>query len=157
MANTYSQSYFHLIFAVKYRQALIMPEWKDKLEQYITGIVQNHSHKLLAIGSMPDHIHIIIGYNLNHLVPNLVEEIKTSSNSWIKREKLSKFNFEWQNGYGAFTFSHSSLDREIKYVMNQSEHHRKKTLKKEYIELLEKNEVVFNQDYLFEFFDDIYS
>ena len=84
MANTYTQCYFHLVFAVKNRDALIRKEWKDELEKYITGIVQNHRHKMLAIGSMPDHIHILIGYNLNHLIPDLVEEIKTSSNSWIK-------------------------------------------------------------------------
>ena len=110
MANTYSQSYFHLVFAVKNRNALIKKDWKDELEKYITGIIQNHGHKLLAIGSMPDHIHIFIGYNLNHLIPNLVEEIKTSSSSWIKEKKLSKFKFDWQKGYGAFTYSHSQID-----------------------------------------------
>ena len=94
MANTYTQSYFHLIFTPKNRDALIKKSWKVDLEKYITGIVQNHKHKLLAIGSMPDHIHIFIGYNLNHLIPDLVEEIKTSSNKWIKQNKLSKFHFE---------------------------------------------------------------
>jgi REP element-mobilizing transposase RayT len=156
MANTYSQSYFHLIFAVRNREALIMPEWKDSLEKYITGIIQNHNHKLLAIYAMPDHLHSIIGYNLNHLIPDLVEEIKTSSNSWIKRERLSKFRFEWQKGYGAFTFSHSSLDAEIKYVLSQQEHHKKESLESEYIEMLESNNIIFNHKYLFEFFDDIY-
>jgi len=113
MANTYTQSYFHLVFAVRNREALIKKEWKNELEMYITGIVQNHRHKLLAIGSMPDHIHIFLGYNLNHLIPDLVEEIKTSSNDWIKQKKLSGFKFEWQKGYGAFTHSHSQLDQVI--------------------------------------------
>ena len=98
MANTYTQSYFHLVFAVKNREALIQKRWKDDLEMYITGIMQNHKHKLLAIGCMPDHIHIFIGYNLNHLIPELVEEIKTSSNAWIKENKLSKYKFECQKG-----------------------------------------------------------
>ncbi|HNS18730.1 MAG TPA: transposase [Bacteroidales bacterium] len=89
MANTYTQSYFHLVFAVKNREALIMKQWKNELEMYITGIVQNHKHKLLAINSMPDHIHIFIGYNVNHLIPDLVEEIKTSSNAWIKQMKYT--------------------------------------------------------------------
>jgi putative transposase len=80
------------------------------LEMYITGIIQNHRHKMLAIGSLPDHLHILIGYNLNQLIPDLVEEIKTSSNSWIKGKRLSKFKFEWQKGYGAFTHSHSQID-----------------------------------------------
>ncbi len=105
MANTYTQSYFHLVFAVKQREALIKKSWKNELEMYITGIVQNRKHKLLAIGSMPDHIHIFIGYYLNELIPDLVEKIKTSSNLWIKEKKLSKFNFDWQKGYGAFTHS----------------------------------------------------
>jgi putative transposase len=94
MANTYTQCYFHLVFAVKNRDALIKKEWKDGLEMYITGIVQNHRHKMLAIGAMPDHIHILIGYNVNQLIPDLVEEIKISSNLWTKGEKLSKFKFE---------------------------------------------------------------
>jgi len=98
MANTYTKCYFHLVFAVKNRDALIKKTWKDELGKYITGIVQNHRHKMLAIGSMPDHLHILIGYNLNQLIPDLVEEIKTSSNSWIKGKRLSKFKFEWQKG-----------------------------------------------------------
>jgi len=155
MANTYPQCYFHLVFAVKNRYALIRKEWKDELEMYITGIVQNHRHKMLAIGSMPDHLHILIGYNLNQLIPDLVEEIKTSSNSWIKGKRLSKFKFEWQNGYGAFTHSHSQIDTVVKYILLQEEHHRKKPFKEEYLEILEKNNVEFKEEYLFEFFSDI--
>ena len=155
MANTYTQCYFHLVFAVKNRDALIKKEWKDELEMYITGIVQNHRHKMLAIGAMPDHIHFLIGYNVNQLIPDLVEEVKTSSNSWIKGERLSKFRFEWQKGYGAFTHSRSQIDTVIKYILNQKEHHKKKRFKEEYLELLKTNNVEFNQKYLFEFFSDI--
>ena len=155
MANTYTQCYFHLVFAVKNRDALIKKEWKDELGKYITGIVQNHRHKMLAIGSMPDHLHILIGYNLNQLIPDLVEEIKTSSNSWIKGKRLSKFKFEWQKGYGVFTHSHSQIDTIVKYILLQEEHHRKKPFKEEYLEILEKNNVEFKEEYLFEFFSDI--
>ena len=155
MANTYSQSYFHLVFAVKNRNALIMKGWKGELEKYITGIIQNHGHKLIAIGSMPDHIHIFIGYNLNHLIPNLVEEIKTSSSAWIKEKQLSKFKFTWQKGYGAFTYSHSQIDVVAKYVINQEEHHRRKSFKEEYLEMLRKFEVEFKDEYIFHFFDDV--
>ena len=153
MANTYSQSYFHLIFSPKNRQALIQKTWKDELEKYITGIIQNNKHKLLAIGSMPDHIHIFIGYNLNHRISDLVEEIKTSSNKWIKDNELTKFKFEWQKGYGAFTHSHSQIDAIIKYVLNQEQHHMKRTFKEEYLEILKKNDIKYNEDYLFDFFD----
>ena len=155
MANTYTQCYFHLVFAVKNRDALIKKEWKDEMEMYITGIVQNRRHKMLAIGSMSDHIHILIGYNVNELIPDLVEEIKTSSNAWIKEKRLSKFKFEWQKGYGAFTYSHSQIDKVIKYILSQERHHKKKSFKEEYLEMLEKNEIIYGNEYLFEFFTDI--
>ena len=93
---------------------------------------------------------------MNKLIPDLLEEIKTSSNSWIKGERLSEFKFEWQKGYGAFTHSQSQIDAVVKYILTQREHHKKKTFKEEYLEILEKNNVEFNQEYLFDFFKDIY-
>ncbi len=155
MANTYSQSYFHLVFSVKNRNALIKKEWKNDLEKYITGIIQKLGHKLLSINTMPDHIHIFIGYNLNHLIPDLVEEIKTSSNAWIKQNNLSKFRFGWQKGYGAFTNSHSQVNGVVKYILNQEQHHMKTTFKTDYLEMLRKNDIKFSDDYVFDFFDDI--
>lgn len=157
MADTFTQCYFHLIFSPKNREALIKKEWRDELEKYITGIIQNHKHKLLAIGSMPDHIHIFIGYNVNHLIPNLVEEIKTSSNAWIKKEKKSKFKFDWQYGYGAFTHSKSQVDAVAKYVLSQEQHHKKRSFKDEYLDILRKNDIEFKDEYVFDFFEDIES
>ena len=156
MANTYTQCYFHLVFAVKNRNALIRKEWKNEMGMYTTGIVQNHRHKMLAIASMPDHIHILIGYNVNQLIPDLVEEIKTSTNAWIKDKRLSKFKFEWQKGYGAFTHSRSQIDTVVKYILSQEDHHKKQPFREEYLEMLEKNDVAFNQEYLFELFSNIY-
>lgn len=153
MANTYTQLHVHLVFATKNREATIKKEWKNELEKYITGIIQNHKHKLLAIGSMPDHIHIFIGYNVNQLIPDLVENIKTSSNKWIKDNNLSKFKFEWQKGYGAFSHSHSQVKAVVEYVLNQEEHHEKRTFREEYMEILHKNEIEFKDEYVFEFFD----
>ncbi len=112
---------------------------------------------MLAIGAMPDHIHILIGYNVNQLIPDLVEEIKTSSNSWIKGGKLSKFKFEWQKGYGAFTYSRSQIDIVAKYILTQEEHHKTKPFREEYLEMLVKNNIEFKEEYLFEFFSDIYN
>ncbi len=154
MGNTYVKAYFHLVFAVQNRQALIQKQWKNNLEKYITGVIQNHHHKLIAIGSMPDHLHIFIGYNLNQTIPDLVEDIKTSSNQWIKRERLSYNKFNWQKGYGAFTHSHSQLDDVAKYVLNQERHHYKKTFEEEYLEMLEKFEISYKTQYLFDFFND---
>ena len=146
--------YIHLVFSPKNRQALIQKEWKSDLEKYITGIVQNNNHKMLAIGAMHDHIHIFIGYNVNQLIPTLVENIKTSSNAWIKDNKLSKFKFDWQKGYGAFSHSRAQLDTVVKYILNQEQHHKNKTFRSEYLEILEKNEIEFNREYLFDFFDE---
>ena len=143
MAGTYRQCYVHLVFAIRNREALIKKEWKNELEMYISGIVQNHQHKLLAISAMPDHIHIFIGYNPNFLIPDLVEEIKTSSNAWIKQQKLTRYKFSWQNGYGAFTHSHAQLGTVVNYIVNQENHHQKKTFREEYIDFLNKNNWLF--------------
>ena len=153
MANTYTQAYFHLVFSPKNREALIGRKWQNELEKYITGIVNNHKHKLLSIGLMPDHIHILIGYNINHLIPDLVEEIKTSSNAWIRQNKLCKNKFEWQKGYGAFTHSKAQIDTVIKYILNQEEHHSRETFKEEYLKILQQNDVKYNDMYLFDFFE----
>jgi putative transposase len=155
MANTYTQCYVHLVFSVKQRDALIQKSWRNELEMYITGIVQNNKHKMLAIKSRPDHIHIFIGYNVNHLIPNLVEEIKTSSNAWIKEKGFSKFKFDWQKGYGAFTHARSQLDVVVNYILTQDEHHKKITFKEEYLEMLRKNDISYEDKYVFEFFDEI--
>lgn len=155
MANTYTQFYVHIVFAAKNRNALIKKQWKNDLEMYIKGIVQNHGHKMLAINAMPDHIHIFIGYNVNHLIPKLVEEIKTSSNAWIKKNRLSRFRFEWQKGYGAFSHSQSQINQVVKYILNQEDHHRKNNFRTEYLEILRKNDIRYNDEYLFDFFDDI--
>jgi putative transposase len=104
---------------------------------------------------MSHHIHILLGYNVNQLIPDLVEEIKTSSNSLIKSKRLSEFRFEWQKGYGAFTHSHSQIDLVAKYILSQEEHHKKRSFKEEYFEILENNDVEFKEEYVFEFFADI--
>lgn len=154
MANTYTQFYVHLVFSPRNKQSLIKRNWKDELEKYITTIVQNHKHKMLAINCMPDHIHIFIGYYVNQLVPDLVEEIKTSSCAWIKYKKLSRYKFEWQRGYGAFTHSRSQVDTVVNYILKQEEHHKKTPFKDEYLEILRKNDVKYDDKYLFEFFED---
>jgi REP element-mobilizing transposase RayT len=155
MANTYTQFYVQLVFTPKNRNALIQKNWKDELEKYITGIVQSYRHKVLAIKSMPYHIHIFIGYNVNQLIPTLVEQIKTSTNLWIKKNNFSRFRFDWQKGYGAFTYSRSQLDTVVNYVLKQEEHHRKESFREEYLQLLQDFNIQFKDEYLFEFFDNI--
>ncbi len=153
MANTYSQAYFHLVFAPKHRQAFIHSSWREDLHKYITAIIQNRGHKLIAIYAMPDHIHLFIGYNLTHLIPDLVQEVKTSSTHWINNQGFINRKFEWQKGYGAFSHSHSKLSTVANYVMNQEAHHAKKSFRDEYLELLKKHQIEFKNEYVFEFFN----
>lgn len=153
MAGTYTQFYVHLVFAVKNRRSLIDPIWQVDLEKYIAGIISEHKHKVLAIGSMPDHIHIFIGYNPNQKIPDLVETIKTSSNAWIKYQKQPDYKFEWQKGYGAFSYSKSHKGRVCNYVLNQKSHHAKATFRNEYYEILQRFEIDFKPDHLFDFFN----
>ena len=154
MAGTFSQIYIQVIFAVKARNSLIGKEWEEELYRYITGIVQNKGQKMLAIQGIPNHIHFLIGMKPSCCLSDLVREVKKSSNSFIKEKKFSKFKFDWQEGYGAFSYSHSALDNVIAYVMNQKEHHKKRTFKEEYMEFLNKFEIEFKDEYLFEWIED---
>lgn len=149
MANTYTQLYIHFVFAVKYRRAAIESRWEEKLHSYITGIVQNNGHKMLAINSAYDHLHMLIGLNPNQSISDLMRMVKSDSSEFVNREKLSSATFRWQEGYGAFSHSHSQLDRVIKYVLNQKEHHKKKTFREEYLKMLEDFDVVFDKKYIF--------
>ena len=147
MSGTFSQIHIQVVFAVKYRQALINRFWEDELYKYITGIIQGKNQKLLAINGVPDHIHFLIGMRPSCCLSDLVGEVKKSSTAFLKNKFLS--NFRWQDGYGAFSYSHSDIDKVIKYIMNQKKRHKKQTFKEEYLELLEKFEIDFDEKYLF--------
>ena len=149
MANTYTQMHLHLVFAVKYRQALIRPEWEERLHKYITGIIQNNGHKLLAINSVPDHMHIFIGANPKQSISDLMRLVKGDSAEFINKQKLTKSKFQWQEGYGGFTNSHSQIDAVVKYILNQKEHHRKKSFRQEYEKILRDYGIDFNEQYIF--------
>ncbi|WP_316769197.1 IS200/IS605 family transposase [Pedobacter frigiditerrae] len=149
MANTYSQIYIQIVFAVQNRDALIDYFWEDELYKYITGIVQNKEQKLIAINGMPDHIHILIAMRPTCNLSDLVREIKKSSNTFINEKQFSKFSFKWQEGFGAFSYSHSQLGNVVSYIQNQKQHHQKISFKDEYLEFLEKFEIEFDGDYLF--------
>jgi REP element-mobilizing transposase RayT len=140
--------------AVNGRYSLISPSWEEELYKYITGIITNKEQKLIAINGMPDHIHILIGMKPSCCLSDLVREVKKASNAFVNEKRFTKQKFEWQEGYGAFSYSHSSLDQVIAYIQNQKEHHRKKSFKEEYIEFLKKFEVEFNPSYLFEWIVD---
>lgn len=150
MANTYTQIYLHIVFAVKGRNNLISKNWKDELYKYITGIVTNEGQKLIAINGMPDHIHILIGLKPDKSLSDLVRDIKANSSRFINDKNWISSKFEWQAGFGAFSYSHSQLSNVINYIQNQEEHHKKKTFKEEYIEFLTAFNVDYKNEYIFE-------
>jgi putative transposase len=150
MSGTFSQIYIQTVFAVSGRENLIRAEWEERLYRYITGIVQEKKQKMLAINGMPDHIHFVIGMRPSCCLSDLVREIKKSSNDFITDNKFTKYKFNWQEGFGAFSYSHSQLDKLISYVLNQKEHHKKRTFKEEYLSLLKIFEIEFKEQYLFD-------
>jgi len=151
MANTFSQIYLQFVFAVQNRQNVIGKEHKEELQKYITSLVQNRGAKMLAVNCMPDHTHLFVGFKPSVLISDFVKEIKVESNEFINSKRWVNGKFKWQDGYGVFSYSHSHIDAVVKYVLNQELHHTKKTFKEEYLELLKKFEVEFDQQYLFEF------
>lgn len=153
MPDTFSQIYIQCVFAVKGRESMIQPAWEAELYKYITGIVQNKEQKMLAINGMPDHIHFLIGMKPSCCLSDLIREVKKSSNDFIKDRHWCKSTFKWQEGYGAFSYSHSSLDNVIAYIMNQKEHHKKKTFKEEYLDFLAKFDIPYKPEYLFDWIE----
>ena len=149
MANTYTQMYVHVVFAVKSRSNVIRKEWKEELYKFITGVVTNKGQKLLAINGMADHIHILVGIKPTLALSDLVRDIKANSSKFIKEKGWVKGLFEWQEGFGAFTLGHSQLSQIIPYIGNQEEHHRVRTFREEYIGFLQKYEVDYKPEYLF--------
>lgn len=153
MPNTYSQLYIQIVFAVKGRENLIAPNNRERLHKYITGIVQNREHKMLAIYCMPDHVHLFLGLKPTVAISDLVRDIKAVSSKFINENHWITGKFNWQEGYGAFSYSRSHIDKVVNYILNQEEHHRKKTFKQEYLELLKKFEVEYDERYLFEWIE----
>ena len=153
MANTFSQIYIQTVFAVSNRMALIKQDFKEDLYKYITGIVRNQGQKLISINGMPDHIHILIGLRPAMALADLVREIKADSTNFINKNKWVRGRFSWQEGYGAFSYGHSQLDTIIRYIQNQEKHHRRRSFKQEYLALLKKFEIEFEEKYVFKFLD----
>jgi REP element-mobilizing transposase RayT len=148
MANTYTQIHIHAVFAVQNRLSLIQKQWKDELHQYITGIVENNSHKLLQIGGMPDHVHVLIGMRPTQSVSDLLQDIKGSSSLWINKKQLVRGKFSWQEGYGAFSYGKSQVDSVVKYIQQQENHHKKRNFAEEYLELLKLFDIEFDERYI---------
>jgi REP element-mobilizing transposase RayT len=154
MANTYLQIYIHIVFAVRWRKNLVPEKHREEIQQYITGIVQKRKNKLIAIYCMPDHTHLLIGLHPETSLFALMRDVKACSSKFINEKKWLPQKFNWQNGYGAFSYSHSQLGRVANYIHNQKEHHKKKSFQKEYIQILEKFEAKYDKRYLFDWDDE---
>ncbi|MGC3944805.1 MAG: IS200/IS605 family transposase [Chryseolinea sp.] len=149
MANTYTQIHIQLVFAVKYRQRIMVKAWRGELFMYITGIINNHGHKLLAINGVEDHVHILIGLRPVEALSTLVQEIKKDSSKWINDKRLVPGSFRWQDGFSAFSYSMDALPNVIRYIENQEEHHKKKSFKEEYVAMLKEFKIDFDDRYIF--------
>lgn len=153
MANTYTQIHIQSVFAVQNRNCVIGKAWKEELYKYITGIIQNHNHKVLAINGMPDHVHILFGFRPTQSLSDLMQDIKGDSSKWINTKGFLRSKFSWQEGYGAFSYSKSHVNNVIRYIQNQEEHHRKKTFRDEYKEFLKNFDVAYKDEYLFDWIE----
>jgi REP element-mobilizing transposase RayT len=153
MANTYSQIYIQTVFAVEGRLSLIRPEFKEDLYKYITGIVTNQGQKLISINGISDHVHILIGLKPAMALADLVREIKADSSNFIQRNHWVRGRFSWQEGYGAFSYGHSQLNTVVRYIQNQEKHHRRSLFRTEYLSLLRKFDIAFEDKYVFKFIE----
>ena len=153
MANTYTQLYMQFVFTVKGRQNLIKEAFREELEKVMCGIVTNHKCKTYAIYCNPDHTHIFVGMDPTMSASKLMEQVKSGSSKWLNEKKYIPGIFSWQKGYGAFSYSKSHIDRVVNYILNQPEHHKKKPFRDEYLLLLKKFNIDYDEKYLFEYYD----
>jgi len=150
MSSTYSQIYIHIVFAVKGRQNLLGKEWRKDVFKYIAGIIKEKGHKSIIVNGYSDHVHCFIGIKPSIAISDLVRDIKNNSSKFINEKGYLRNKFSWQEGYGAFSYSHSQINRVYNYILKQEEHHSIKSFKDEYLELLKKFEIDYNENYLFD-------
>ena len=152
--NTYTQLHIQFVFAVKFREAVINPVWKEDLHKYITGVIQKKTHKMLAINAMPDHLHMLIGYRPVDHMSDMIRVVKNASKDWMNENNLTKSKFQWQDGFGAFSYTKKDINDVINYIKMQEQHHHKKTFLEEYALLLEEFEIEYDDRYLFKVLQD---
>ncbi|MCX6239977.1 MAG: IS200/IS605 family transposase [Bacteroidia bacterium] len=151
--GAFTQFYIQLVFSPKHRDRLLVEKIRPRIFQYLSGITTNLVHKSIIINGVTDHVHLFIGLNPKISVSETVKELKRSSSIFINDHKFFPGKFEWQEGYGGFSYGRSQIEKVYEYIKNQEQHHKKQTFKEEYIEFLNKYEIEFEKQYLFEFFD----
>ncbi|AFK02093.1 transposase IS200-family protein [Emticicia oligotrophica DSM 17448] len=153
MAGTFSQIYIQYVFAVKGRENLLQKPWRDEVFKYIAGIIKEKNQKAIIVNGVADHVHVFVGLKPSMNISDLVRDIKNNSSKFINEQKFVKGKFSWQEGYGAFSYTHSQIENVYQYILKQEEHHKKKTFKEEYLDFLQKFDIEFNKKYLFEWLD----
>jgi len=148
MGGTYSQLYIHVVFSVKGRQALLSPDWRKELFSYISGIISAKGHKSIIVNGVADHVHILLGMKPSIALSDIVRDIKNNSSKFITEKKWIRNRFEWQTGYGAFSYSHSQLSKIYRYIQDQERHHQKRSFKEEYIDLLQHFDIAYDERYI---------
>ncbi|NOS92237.1 MAG: IS200/IS605 family transposase [Cyclobacteriaceae bacterium] len=153
MPGTFSQIYIQVVFAVKRRENLLQKPWRDEVFKYMAGIIKEKNQKPIIVNGVTDHVHLFIGLKPVMSLSDLVRDVKNNTTNFINDKKFLNTKFSWQEGFGAFSYSHSQLDTVYQYILNQEEHHKKKTFKAEYLELLEKFEIEYDEKYLFDWIE----
>jgi REP element-mobilizing transposase RayT len=148
MSNTYTQIHIHAVFAVRNRESILDENWRERLYKYIISIMQNRKHKVLSIGGTKDHIHILFGFHPAQSLSSLMLALKRDSSEWINQNRLAVGRFEWQEGYGAFSYSKSQIPNVIKYIENQEIHHANRSLTEEYRKILDDFDVKYDNQYI---------
>jgi len=153
MAGTFSQIYIQYVFAVKGRENLLLKPWRDEVFKYISGIINGKNQKPIIVNGLANHVHVFVGLNPSMAISDLVRDIKNNSTNFINDQRYLRNKFSWQEGYGAFSYSHSQIEDVYNYILNQENHHRKRTFREEYLEFLKKFEIAYDEKYLFDWLD----
>lgn len=154
MAGTFSQIYIQVVFAVNGRTNLLQKSWRDEVFKYMSGIIKGKNQKPIIVNGVANHVHLFVGLKPSMSLSDLVRDVKNNSSNFINEQKLVRGKFSWQEGFGSFSYSHSQIDQVCQYILNQEEHHHKRTFKEEYLDFLKKFEVEYDEKYLFEWYDE---
>jgi len=154
MAKTFTQIYIQYVFAVQGRENLLRDHFREEVFKYMAGIIREKKQKPIAVNGTSNHVHVFVGLNPTMLISDLVRDIKNNSTNFINSNRWLPGRFSWQEGYGAFSYGHSQLDQVYQYIINQEQHHRKRSFREEYLELLKRFEVEYDERNLFEWYDE---
>lgn len=154
MPGTFSQIYIQYVFAVKGRANLLQKPWRDEVFKYISGIIEAKGQKSIIVNGVADHVHVFVGLKPSMSIADLIRDIKNNSSKFINNQKFLGGKFSWQTGYGAFSYSQSQIEHVYSYILNQEEHHKKKTFREEYLDFLKKYKVDFKEEFLFEWLEE---